>query len=135
MSFSTFEPNFSLSHVILLIPIAHIGFPFILYRLFSLTPKIVVVSELDPLGLISTYPSENTTSNPFVLIIESERTLLLSSDTHSTFVTLNTPPESIQNHTILYPFTACLVPIPSSTCTSKSDFVKLSNNSRAPVMM
>jgi hypothetical protein len=135
LSCLTFRATWFLSYAtLLLLAIAHIGWPFSLYKLLSLTSKTVALFELDPLGMINAYPSQNKTSYPFFSITETESTLLLSCCTHSTFVTLNMPPDSIRNNTIPDPCTTFLVPIPSSTYRFESDSVKLSNNSRAPVI-
>ena len=121
--------------VTLLLATTRICYPFSLYKLLSLTPITIVVYEIDPLELINAFPFWIAPSNPLLSINETENKFLLIYGTHSKFVTLNVPPESIQNDTIPDPFTTCLVPIPSSTCIFESDSVKLSNTSHDPIIL
>jgi hypothetical protein len=76
----------------------------------------------------NTCPSRNNIWYPLFSIFEIERTFLLSYGTHNTFETLNTSLDSNLNDIVLDPHTACLVPIPSSTCKYESVSMKLSNN-------
>jgi hypothetical protein len=120
---------------LLLLDTTCIGYPLNLYRFPFVRTIITTDMKVDHLGTNNTCPFENNMWHPFISIFETESTLLLSYGTHNTFDTLNTSHESNHNDTVPSYGTTCLAIVPRSTNNFEQVFVKVSNNSLAPVML